>query len=639
MPLLNEYLKLRNEQARELTWGELDANFLYVANPWSPQRHYIIGNIVYYYVEPNTSNNFQGGYSWYVANADNGPVGAFNITNWDPIGAATNSLSQITVINGLNSDSTINTLDFLDTDFTVSFNAGVASITANSNSNIYWLTTGDPLIGTGNNSVPAIHTGNVVIGSGTFPSTYTLAVYGTTNITGNLTVGGTINSVPLATFYTNYGLHSHTAVPVTSANYAALYPTAINALADFNINAGTLAQGHTLSWDAGAKKWINIASTTSSLAGLTDVTITAATDLQMLIYNSASSKWINTTIVTDGSTGFSTPPLIHNHDTRYYTKTNLQTTGQSIVNWNNLSSLPQDPAQYIVAAVPTSVPFAKPNYRVLGSADNSVTITNPSANTIDLSVNTSLIPSQLAFQQNSVAFATATGLNFIDTTSAVFNMVLTGTVIDLSLKANHAYYLDNVSISNRPSVEFLTPTLPFVAGQPNVWFTPTDNPGSNDRTQITAIARPGISINTVLQASPRQVIGFDDTATIGWTATDDSGNDRIILTADFIGTTGAVEIQESSVSLGTFPIFNFIPGLNATWTLTPGTGIIDVSVNAIPNLAAVTFQGNTTPDNMEITTPADVATYVGGLILTSPIGNRFLITVDDVGNLITTLVP
>lgn len=645
MPLLNEYLRLRNDQARELTWSELDANFLYVANAWSPQRHYVVGNIIYYYVEPNTSNSFQGGYSWYRAKVDNGPVSNFNIANWDPIGAATNSLSQITVINGLSSDNTINTLDFSSTDFTVSFASGVASISLNANSNIYWLSAGDAAIGTGNNNVPAIHTGSVVIGSGTFPSAYQLAVYGTTNITGNLTVGGTINSVPLATFYSNYGTHTHTTVPVTYPGYAGLYPTSITALADFDINSGTLVTGHTLSWNSTSKKWVNVAASTSSLAGLTDVTISAATDLQILVYNGGTNKWVNTTVVTDGTTGFSTPPLVHNHDTRYYTKTNLQTSGQAIVNWNNINSLPSDATQYIVATAPaTNSPFAKPNYKVLSSGNNSITITN-NTNGIDIRVNASSLTNNINFLAAGSLVAAAPGINFVDTASNTFSVALVGSNVDVSATSLHRYYVDNVLLSTRTDTEFIAPTQPPSANSANVTFSVADNVAGNGRTRVTAIARPGVSINSTIQANARQIIGFNDTSTIGWTATDDSGNDRIVITANYIGATGAVSVLNNGVGIGTFPTINFDNTTSVLWSIADaGGGQVNVSASCLPDLQAVTTQGNTTTDNIEITTPADVTglspTYVGGIILRSPDGTkRFLLTVDNSGNLITTLLP
>ena len=40
MTPLNEFLKLRTENIRELTHLELDENFQYVSNPWKAGRAY-----------------------------------------------------------------------------------------------------------------------------------------------------------------------------------------------------------------------------------------------------------------------------------------------------------------------------------------------------------------------------------------------------------------------------------------------------------------------------------------------------------------------------------------------------------------------------------------------------------------------
>ena len=117
MPLLNEYLKLRAEQTRELTWGELDSNFLYVANPWSPERSYVEGNIVYHDAGTGTGGN---GLSWWVANVDNGPAGSFNVGNWTPIGSSSSSTGSVIVQSGLIS-APVSVLDLNNSDFKVNF--------------------------------------------------------------------------------------------------------------------------------------------------------------------------------------------------------------------------------------------------------------------------------------------------------------------------------------------------------------------------------------------------------------------------------------------------------------------------------------------------------------------------------------
>lgn len=642
MPLLNEYLKLRTEQARELSWGELDENFLYVANPWSPQRMYKEGNIVYYYVEPTTANSFVGGYSWYVAKNDHGPSSTFNLINWDPIGAASNSLSVINVVSGTVSSSSIDTLNFSDTDFDIAIVGSTAAISINPDLFPYWLTLGNAGIGSGLNNSNIMHTGNVIIGSGSQSSSHKLTVYGTTNITGALTVGGTINTVNVLSFYNAYTAHTHTIIPTSYGSYALLYPDSISSLADFNINTGTLANGDTLVWNATSKKWVNTAISSSSLAGLSDVTITTASDNQLLRYEAASGKWKNITVTTDGSTGFSTAPFSHNHDTVYYTKTQLQTSGLASVHWNNLSNLPTDNAEYIVAATPGSSPFSKPNHRVIGSSDNSITITTAS-NLLDLSVNTLNIPTIVYFDQNGLSYSTGNGIDFIDTDSNIFTLsTITSGTIGVEAESRHQYYLDNTSISNRPSVEYLTPTQPPAASQPNVWFDITDNPNSNNRTQITAIARTPISINNSIQPDARQIIELNNTATIGWSITDNgAGSDSVTITADYIGITGDVEILYNNLSQGNFNTLNFTNTGNINWSFNPTTGgLVDLTATATQDLQSVTDNDNTTTNNIEITTAANVSTGVGGIVLLAPNGtSRYLLTVDNSGNLITTLLP
>ena len=493
MPLLNEYIKLRLDLNRELTWGELDDNFMYVANPWSPNRRYKEGSIVYYDASISGGSIGSGGLTWWRASVDNGPNVVFNIGEWESIGASSSPTGNITVSNGFTSQP-VSVIDFDSSNFTVTYVGSTAQIDINGNAVKYWLKPGDSNIGIGDNAADVIHTGDVVIGTGTFPSPYTLAVYGTTNITGNLFVGGTVNSVDILNLASSYTNHTHTALPSSYPSYSALYPNSVSSLEDFDINPSTLANGQTITWNNTTKRWVNTAPSLASFATLTDTQITGALNNQIPVYDNSISKWVNTTVSTSLTTGLGAP-FVHAHDSRYYTQIQLSTSGAgAAVHWNNLTNKPTDSTEYIVSSVPVSPPFTLSNYRVITSSDSSIVIDTSTANVID----------------------------------------------------------------------------------------------------ITAAPVPSYSIDV------------DSNSTIAVPS---------VLVLDFVNTS------------------------TSTITVTAVTGsTAEISVNSIANLSDVTGNGNTTPDIIEITTPANTSnvTPAGGLILTSPSGFRYLLTVNDAGILTTT---
>jgi hypothetical protein len=120
MPLLNEYIKLRLDLKRELTWGELDDNFLYVANPWSPNRRYKEGSIIYYDASITGGSVGSGGLAWWRATVDNGPNIVFNIGDWEPIGASSAPSSSVIVTSGFLSQP-VSVIDFDNSNFTVTY--------------------------------------------------------------------------------------------------------------------------------------------------------------------------------------------------------------------------------------------------------------------------------------------------------------------------------------------------------------------------------------------------------------------------------------------------------------------------------------------------------------------------------------
>jgi len=68
-------------------------------------------------------------------------------------------------------------------------------------------------------------------------------------------------------------------------------------LTDVNIS-GTPTSGQVLTFDAVSGKWVNGSGGVTSLAGLTDVTITTPANGQTLLYDSTTSKWYNSALKT-----------------------------------------------------------------------------------------------------------------------------------------------------------------------------------------------------------------------------------------------------------------------------------------------------------------------------------------------------
>jgi hypothetical protein len=378
MPFLNEYIKLRTEINRELNWQELDDNFLYVANEWNPYRKYKQGHIIYY--DAGTE-----GKSWFRATEDNGPSTSFDLGSWEAIGAS-NAGSGSIIVESNPSSYVVNVIEFDSSKFIVTNPGSTAYVTLNASAvNQYWLEAGDSNIGNSENDSAIIHTGEIVVGSGSFPSSYKMAVYGSTYISGDLTLGGTINSVDISALASAYVSHSHTILPTNYTSYSSLYPTSVSALADFNINKNTLANGHTITWNSSLNRWVNTAPSTSSFSSLSDVQFSTLLNNQILRYNTSNLKWQNISITADNNNGISTAPFSHRHDATYYTKTQLNSSGSGgQVHWNNITSKPADTREYLLASTSGSSPFTQNNYRVLTSGDGSITIITTTPNVIDI---------------------------------------------------------------------------------------------------------------------------------------------------------------------------------------------------------------------------------------------------------------
>jgi hypothetical protein len=640
MPQLSEYIKLRTEQQKELSWGEVDSNFLYVANPWSPTRYYKEGYIVYHDADGTGGN----GLGWYRAIVDNGPVSSFNVADWEAIGAGGASGTTITVTDGTTSGS-VNTITVAPDDFNISIVGANANLSLKDNATKWWLPVGDPSIGAGVNNAKAIHTGQVFIGSGsTASAVYKLTVYGQSYFSDNIALanGITVDGVDISALAADYNAHTHTIVPTTLTNYSTFYPNSNNQLEDVDINTGTLATGHTLVWNNSTKKWNNQAATAAALSGLSDVQFGALSNNQILRYNTGTGKWSNITLVTSGDTGFTTAPFSHNHDTRYYTKSILN-AGTGLVHWNNLTNKPTDTSDYIVAST-YGGPFTNTAHRVLTSSDNSITIDITTPNVIDLTV--AGVGGTIDLYEDSISLGAYAGLDFISNSFGSFSLssvtsgIATVELIDPKVSA----LLNASNLGQYHNLDFTDTS--------NVIFTITGYTSDTisieaESKVIVGVQQPSPSVITAYN-TPRLNLAFKDNSEITWTVTDQAGTDTVAVEAN-LASPNQIEIYANGSLDGSFTGIDFIDGVGTAVVTSPSTGgtnsvAIDISVdlndvclNGFSTVTPIEITGGGT--YLELTQPADVTNPSapdGCIILTSPSGTRFAITVDDNGNLITT---
>ena len=126
MVFLEEYIKLRTEQSRELTHLELDRNLQFVTNPWNPERAYLEGMIVYHSDATTASTDGIGNLSWYRANKNVGPNTIFDPADWDPIGANA-ATGEIIVKDSNGIFSSVGVVEMSDK-FTINFLGNSATI-------------------------------------------------------------------------------------------------------------------------------------------------------------------------------------------------------------------------------------------------------------------------------------------------------------------------------------------------------------------------------------------------------------------------------------------------------------------------------------------------------------------------------
>jgi hypothetical protein len=403
---LQEYIKLRTEQVRELTHLELDRNLQYVSNPWNPNRSYKEGMIVYF---GDTSTNATG-LGWWRANKDNGPSNSFDPSDWDPIGASSIS-GNILVKDSNNIIETTNLLEF-NSDFNITFTGTTALVEiAPGALGGFWSQDGSTIY----------YEDNVLIGTDTIiDPNYALTIVGNQLITGDLNVSGFINNIDLENFYLDYDVHSHTILPTTFTNYTSVFPNSNGQLADVVITS--LTNGDFLQWNSTINRWVNVQSTVGvhNLSFHSDVAASVSglpSNNQILIYNTGTGLWENRTLITNNNTGFNGAPFSHNHDSRYYTQTALNTAGAGgQVHWNNITNTPTFPSgtsEYVLMSSDINLPDA----RTL-TASTSINITdNGPSNSVLLEVIPETTLQLINVESNGIQIGTRSGVNFISSPS------------------------------------------------------------------------------------------------------------------------------------------------------------------------------------------------------------------------------
>jgi hypothetical protein len=94
-----------------------------------------------------------------------------------------------------------------------------------------------------------------------------------------------------------FGFWTNLYISALGSNGAAPAGISLGMLTDVNIS-GTPSAGQVLTFDAVTQKWVNGNGGASSLATLTDVTLTSLQTDQILIYDALTQKWVNSSVKT-----------------------------------------------------------------------------------------------------------------------------------------------------------------------------------------------------------------------------------------------------------------------------------------------------------------------------------------------------
>jgi hypothetical protein len=534
MPFLQEFIKLRTEQSKELTHLELDRNLQYVSNPWSPSRKYLEGMIVYYTDSTTSSTGGIDDLTWYRANKNNGPSNVFDFSDWDPIGASAQT-GQIVVKDSGGIFDTVGVIE-LGPEFTVTFLGSTALLNVTPGAFDVWqqnIVDPDTIY----------YTDNVLIGTSTIinPS-YILSVAGNAIVTGNLDVNGLVDGVDISVLNSSYLAHTHTIVGTSLPGYTASYPNSKGQLADVLLTG--LTDGDFLRWNASLKRWVNTVSTVSphTLGSHTDVNSSVSIspiNNQIFIYNGTSSLWENRTLTLNNNTGFTGAPFAHNHDGRYWTQSALAANTGSIINWNN------------IFGAPTFTP-ANAQYVVLSLTGN--------------------------LSEERVLTA-GTGISIVDSGA---NAPVTLSVIDNTGIQKIEVYEDNSLVGTRKAINFISPV------SNNIIYTITDNIVDDridiqfDLSSIVTLTLDGLSDVDVPFPSDGQVLTFD-LATNTWIATTPIAA-PVLSVNGFTGNVliGISELEDTVINPGNFPG----PGTGAPFTPSSNILVYDDDIAKWTNIPA-----------------------------------------------------
>jgi len=566
--ILPEKLKLRTELLSELTHLELDQNQQYVANSWSPLRKYKEGMIVYIAEEDISVTGVATGssayaLSWWRASVNHDPSVIFDISKWDPIGAQslTGEVAVKDDDTGLLPTAAI-LLDF-GNNLEVTMVGSTARIDVISGVATPW-----QLISGGSE---IYYNDTVLIGTSTPWSSDKLQVQGGAWISGSITVGGLVDGVDLAAFKSNYDVHQHYISNVASSlsNITQISDVLISSLADEDI----------LQYNSGTQRWENSSASVGAhaLGDHTDVTISAPSLRQFLTFD--GSNWINISVVANSTTGLSSP-LQHNHDSLYYTQTNLQTSGGASVNWNNITGAPTgvpDDEPFLLAVTPVGTPLS--NYRVL-SSDTTINVADGGATAnMTLSVVDRSNIQQVTIWDNSLLQGSYSNIDFVDTSTLVFDIAQTTGSDYISISADVVGLSDALmAIANST---FLTLTNDTYLGSERaitaglgINFTDAGAGSTFTIAQTADSIRQMITagLNNTEIGTSQPIINFIEGTEIDITVTEDIGNNRYDVTFNSLAESG-INMEAGGVAVSAFKrdIINFIEGAT-------GNSVVDYTI-------------------------------------------------------------
>ena len=286
---LKEYLLFREDINRELLNGEVDSNFKMVANPWSEERQYEEGNIVYSEVQVvDGATGSETALAWWRANTKT-TIGVFIATEWDMVGGV-GMVNPDIILNDAFGKVIVNSIT------PGTYNSGTVTLSAVNPSDTLRLVAGSGmslLHDASTNSIQFISTGGV----------------GTINEGSNIGLGEDVYAGMSADNLTFRGFQA-----TNSGSGAILSVSSSASDIIFNVNESLI---NLEDINAGAPL----------IGMLSDVSSTAPTNLDILQWDSGSSMWAPTSL---GSLGVSSVYLASStiSDVTRTVTLNANTSGQ-----------------------------------------------------------------------------------------------------------------------------------------------------------------------------------------------------------------------------------------------------------------------------------------------------------------------